>query len=859
MLVCFDKNGVLKEQLDSYGNLPRVGSQLFKIFAYFKDVDLTNYGAAYIKLQRPDLSDSEYPVLFMMQVDLTYNPSIIAPSVSNYFSANGGPNDDDTYPCYLFDFSTIVDTMKTQTTDDDQIVTLLDTPGQWQATITLISTVTGASNVVGTISFNVGGAVSSEQETQIDFDIVTHNIATIIATKLESKSTYYVRSMDGFETAADDGTLPKSIFSYPNLTVWDRTEKALYLITNLDDGIDDDHYSATYTKIVDLDDKLNISEGILVVPNISLVNLTPYVTGQLFYSLNDGTYYRKNNIGNPEKVENVGILGARNALVRYVVPDDGTDIKIGDIPFLTDGSEKSVVVNFQSHDYILQASNLDNGYCDVIAFDPFEQCFYLGSNIGLIEDWFSDLISDNNRIDHVIRKYDTNTVYGVDAGGNQVNFRIDDLFDGYIKYYQVPNYQTTVSMITDILTNINGLALTDFNYNEITVNSKPAYQIIDAVSEENLTEEEAADYMKAMTGSEYVPEYDLNSPSNSFMMLPDGTLLKPQWDNSRGLVLYKLQRFADVEYVNNNILSIPNPSGTYGVLTDEQYAYVLTKNARVLNTSTGVYYEKCLESSSQILFKAIDINFVDTSGTVTLTNTSALNITKSNKRYAFGPGPSKDFYSKSKLDADFATKQYVLNTVSDLKRNSFIVVDTTEYPTLNDFLASEGEEGYIYLYPVVVQQEVTDRGYYQYIWEDVDLGDNVDEAGWFCIGTTQIDLSNFEITFEQESFNDGAVSVTFANNTDYQLISLIDTVTVTMIIPSGVTQGWVSSCTFTVGNSIPTFSLTNNSSYNVVFIVNNRKADVSAIALNLDRNGIVECMAECNGFDIRIYMKEVTN
>ena len=488
MLVCFDKNGVLKEQLDSYGNLPRVGSQLFKIFAYFKDVDLTNYGAAYIKLQRPDLSDSEYPVLFMMQVDLTYNPNVIAPSVSNYFSANGGPNDDDTYPCYLFDFSTIVDTMKTQTTDDDQIVTLLDTPGQWQATITLISTVTGASNVVGTISFNVGGAVSSEQETQIDFDIVTHNIATIIATKLESKSTYYMRSMDGFETAADDGTLPKSIFSYPNLTVWDRTEKALYLITNLDDGIDDDHYSATYTKIVDLDDKLNISEGILVVPNVYSINLTPYITDQLFYSRNDETYYRKSSGGTPEKVENVGILGARNALVRYVVPDDGTDIKIGDIPFLTDGSEKSVIVNFQSHDYILQVQPGNGVNYYVTAYDVFEGCMY-HAYMDITNDYMSDLISDNYRIDHVVRKYDTNTVYGVDASGNQVNFRIDDLFDGYIKYYQVPNYQTTVSMITDILTNINGLALTDFNYNEITISSKPAYQIINAVSEENLTED----------------------------------------------------------------------------------------------------------------------------------------------------------------------------------------------------------------------------------------------------------------------------------------------------------------------------------------------------------------------------------
>lgn len=78
------------------------------------------------------------------------------------------------------------------------------------------------------------------------------------------------------------------------------------------------------------------------------------------------------------------------------------------------------------------------------------------------------------------------------------------------------------------------------------------------------------------------------------------------------------------------------------------------------------------------------------------------------------------------------SKGYVDQLVANIKKDSYKEVDTTEYPTLADFLASTGEEGYLYLYPI----DTTDltRGYYRYIWEG---------NAWLDLGTTQIDLSNY--------------------------------------------------------------------------------------------------------------------
>ena len=101
--------------------------------------------------------------------------------------------------------------------------------------------------------------------------------------------------------------------------------------------------------------------------------------------------------------------------------------------------------------------------------------------------------------------------------------------------------------------------------------------------------------------------------------------------------------------------------------------------------------------------------------------------------------PTSNEHAASKKyidDIDYALRQIIDNLV----RNAFINVDTTEYPTLQSFLASEGEEGFIYLYPVNISD--LSKGYYQYIWENNQ---------WQDLGTTQIDLSNYYTKSETSS------------------------------------------------------------------------------------------------------------
>lgn len=294
MLVYFDQNGVLKEQLDSYGNFPRVGSQYFKIFAYFEGLDLsTDYPAAYLCLQRPDLNDSSYPALFMVQAKLYYDPED-ADGSSAYFRAGGGPNPDGSYPCYLFDFASIVNNMGTASTSDDSIVTLLDTPGQWLATITLIKAGTGTTNVVGTISFNVEGE-ELEEETQLDYEI--HNFAIALAQKLNANSPHYVRECDNFATAASSGTLSMSVFGMAGTIVFDSVAESFYRIeTVTETENDEEHCTVTYTEVVNLTDKPAYEETFYVSGTKAAVeeDLSDFANGQLFFISGENAFYRKN-------------------------------------------------------------------------------------------------------------------------------------------------------------------------------------------------------------------------------------------------------------------------------------------------------------------------------------------------------------------------------------------------------------------------------------------------------------------------------------------------------------------------------------------------------------------------------------
>lgn len=90
--------------------------------------------------------------------------------------------------------------------------------------------------------------------------------------------------------------------------------------------------------------------------------------------------------------------------------------------------------------------------------------------------------------------------------------------------------------------------------------------------------------------------------------------------------------------------------------------------------------------------------------------------------------------SASSTDVQYASAKAIYDFAISLLRKSYQEVDTTEYPTVNDFLASTGEEGIFYLYPIT-------NGFEQYIWEN---------NSWLDLGTTTIDLSGYATKVEVE-------------------------------------------------------------------------------------------------------------
>ena len=263
MLLYFDKTGQLLEQLD-YGQHPRVGSTNLTIFAYFDELDVEHvYTSALIKFKRPDLEGSEYPSLFMVASCLHYNSSIES---SNYFSSSntGG------YRGFAFDFSKI--------RSDDQIVKMLDTPGMWEASITLINSSTGF-NVTGLIKFSVGGAVSSADDdpTEIGIETIIENIALSFNSKLDQDSDIYVRYCEDFVTDAAQATahLPKNFYGV-GVCVYDKTTNSVYEITAVHDSEDPDYVYAEYTKLSDF---VTLSTDQIITGNKTFNGqlITPYI------------------------------------------------------------------------------------------------------------------------------------------------------------------------------------------------------------------------------------------------------------------------------------------------------------------------------------------------------------------------------------------------------------------------------------------------------------------------------------------------------------------------------------------------------------------------------------------------------
>ena len=102
-------------------------------------------------------------------------------------------------------------------------------------------------------------------------------------------------------------------------------------------------------------------------------------------------------------------------------------------------------------------------------------------------------------------------------------------------------------------------------------------------------------------------------------------------------------------------------------------------------------------------------------------------------------------------NVEAVTKYYVDNEIQKALTSEITPVDITEYPTLEDFLDSTGQEGIIYLYPIDTS-DLT-KGYYRYVWEDND---------WLDLGTTQIDLSDYYTKTETDTLLSAKANITNA-------------------------------------------------------------------------------------------------
>lgn len=176
MWLYFNNKGQLLEILE-HGTSARAGTTSFEIFAFFEGIYIsgaTSYPDATIKLRKPDLTRSEYPLL-LMQSSITKTFTLAAGESATKFQNNTS------YTGYYFNFADFNDEQDTEI--------LLDTPGLWEAIITLVSSTDRSLNTQGVATFNVANGSTTGDVTEMSIDYVLIPVYTQLNNKLNKDGT----------------------------------------------------------------------------------------------------------------------------------------------------------------------------------------------------------------------------------------------------------------------------------------------------------------------------------------------------------------------------------------------------------------------------------------------------------------------------------------------------------------------------------------------------------------------------------------------------------------------------------------------------------------------------------------------
>ena len=103
---------------------------------------------------------------------------------------------------------------------------------------------------------------------------------------------------------------------------------------------------------------------------------------------------------------------------------------------------------------------------------------------------------------------------------------------------ETSKHQSTSVVVEDAITNINHRGFQHYTATLVTSGNYTFYQILKDGN--NPTEEEAKEYMRYMTGSTFLPQYNYDFPKQTIFTFADRSTWKPQYSVADGLRLYRL-------------------------------------------------------------------------------------------------------------------------------------------------------------------------------------------------------------------------------------------------------------------------------------------------------------------------------
>ena len=254
MWLYFNKKGQILEILE-HGSPAVSGTTNFEIFAFFEDVDVNLlYTTATIKLRKPDLVGSQYPLLLMQPTQKVFYLDEEHDEHSNYFE------DGEPYTGFYFDFANF------NTHQDTEV--LLDTPGLWQAVISLMGNNRRAA-VQGVATFYVMDGLVNNDGTEASIETIFNQIFVELSTKLNVKSDAYLRVVDDITDYSETG-FPPAAFSIGDI-IFNRADGAFYKLNSLDyiEGVNPEYFTflfgATYFENITVGTTLSLASADSVV------------------------------------------------------------------------------------------------------------------------------------------------------------------------------------------------------------------------------------------------------------------------------------------------------------------------------------------------------------------------------------------------------------------------------------------------------------------------------------------------------------------------------------------------------------------------------------------------------------------